>query len=182
MTTAFTVGAAPIHLGYGFDGDLVSYRRSGWNHVHGIIPEIHKLGHQPGAIRVLVIPLWHLELGWRGGAFVEGLTPGPSRLRTVPTGFRLFWTAKARSFHAGGLYGPSRLEAVLEDDAAMARSLRSSPREGARSRDHTILWVPLMQFGGMQYVRAWHFAGEEIRRANATWPKTWVRIPFWTKS
>ena len=36
-------------------------------------------------------------------------------------------------------------------------------RKGARPRDHTILWVPLMQFGGIQYVRAWRFAGEEIR-------------------
>ena len=120
-----------------------------------------------------VLPLWphRLELG--SGvvvAFVEGLTPEMSEkvayVTHVPTGSQaiLDREGKVVGRHDGRADGPSRLEAVLEDDAAMARiTAVLTNREGARPRDHTILWVPLMQFGGIQYVRAWHFAGEEIR-------------------
>ena len=120
-----------------------------------------------------VLPLWphRLELG--SGvvvAFVEGLTPEMSEkaayVTHVPTGSQaiLDREGKVVGRHDGRADGPSRLDAVLEDDAAMARiTAVLTNRKGARPRDHTILWVPLMQFGGIQYVRAWHFAGEEIR-------------------
>ena len=106
----------------------------------------------------------------RGVAFVEGLTPEMSEkaayVTHVPTGSQaiLDREGKVVGRHDGRADGPSRLDAVLEDDAAMARiTAVLTNRKGARPRDHTILWVPLMQFGGIQYVRAWHFAGEEIR-------------------
>ena len=122
----------------------------------------------------------------------DGRADGPSRLEAVleddaamaritavltnrkgarPRDHTILWVplildreGKVVGRHDGRADGPSRLEAVLEDDAAMARiTAVLTNRKGARPRDHTILWVPLMQFGGIQYVRAWHFAGEEIR-------------------
>ena len=120
-----------------------------------------------------VLPLWphRLELG--SGvvvAFVEGLTPEMSEkvayVTHVPTDSQaiLDREGKVVGRHDGRADGPRRLDAVLEDDAAMARiTAVLTNRKGARPRDHTILWVPLMQFVGIQYVRAWHFAGEEIR-------------------
>ena len=101
---------------------------------------------------------------------MEGLTPEMSEkvayVTHVPTGSQaiLDREGKVVGRHDGRADGPSRLDAVLEDDAVMARiTAVLTNRKGARPRDYTIFWVPLMQFGGIQYVRAWHFAGEEIR-------------------
>ena len=117
--------------------------------------------------------LWphRLELG--SGvvvALVEGLTPEMSEkvayVTHVPSGSQaiLDREGKVVGRHDGRADGPSRLDAVLEDGVAMARiAAVLTNRKGARPRDHTIFWVPLMQFGGIQYVREWHFAGEEIR-------------------
>ena len=116
-----------------------------------------------------VLPLWphRLELG--SGvvvAFVEGLTPEMSEkvayVTHVPTGSQaiLDREGKVVGRHDGRADGPSRLDAVLEDDAAMARitAMSSPTAEGARPRDHTILWVPLVQFGGIQ-----------LRKTRGTW-------------
>ena len=36
--------------------------------------------------------------------------------------------------------------------------------EDSRPKAHAIGWVPMMQFGGIEYVRPWHFVGEAIRK------------------
>ena len=128
-------------------------------------------GVLPSSWSVLPLLTHRLELG--SGvvvAFVEGLTPEMSEkvayVTHVPSGSQaiLDREGKVVGRHDGRAGGPSRLDAVLEDGVAMARiTAVLTNRKGARPRDHTILWVPLMQFGGIQYVRAWHFAGEEIR-------------------
>ena len=103
-------------------------------------------------------------------AFVEGLTPEMSEkvayVTHVPTGSQVILDREGKVIrrHDGRADGPSRLDAVVGDEAAMARITKGLTNgEDARPQAHTISWVPLMQFGGIQYVRAWHFAGEEIR-------------------
>ena len=89
-----------------------------------------------------VLPLWphRLELG--SGvvvAFVEGLTPEMAEkvayVTHVPTGSQaiLDREGKVVGRHDGRADGPSRLDAVLEDDAAMARIIEVlTNRKGAR--------------------------------------------------
>lgn len=92
-------------------------------------------------------------------AFVEGLTPGmPGKVAYVthvPSGTQavLDLDGTVMDRHDGRAGGPDRLDALLGDEAAMARVTRGL-RNGrdARPRPHTISWVPLVQFGGTRFV------------------------------
>ena len=104
-------------------------------------------------------------------AFVEGLTPEmPEKVAYfthVPSGSQAILDREGKVVHRydGRADGPSRVDAVLGDEAAMARiTAVLTNAEDARPQGHTISWVPLMQFGGIKYVRAWHFVGEAIRK------------------
>ena len=104
-------------------------------------------------------------------AFVEGLTPEmPEKvayITHVASGSQavLGLDGKVINRHDGRADGPSRLDAILDDEATMARiTAVLTNGEDARPGDHTITWVPLMEFGGIQYVRAWAFVGEAIRK------------------
>ena len=56
--------------------------------------------------------------------------------------------------HDGRADGAGRLDAVLSDGATVALVMQRLTNGGDLSpRPHTIGWVPLMQFGGIQYVR-----------------------------
>ena len=82
-------------------------------------------------------------------AFVEGLTPGMSGkvayVTHVPSGSQavLERDAKLMNRHDGRADGPSRLDALLGDAAAMARITEGVTNgEDLRPQMHTIFWVP----------------------------------------
>ena len=100
-------------------------------------------------------------------AFVEGLTPELSErvayITHVPSGSQAVLDSEGKVVqrHDGRADGASRLDAVLSDGAAVALVMQRLTSGGnASPRPHTIGWVPLMQFGGIQYVRAWRATGE----------------------
>ena len=100
-------------------------------------------------------------------ACVEGLTPDMSGrvayITHVASGSQAILDneGKVVQRHDGRADGASRLDAVLSDGAAVALvTQRLTSGGNASPRPHTIGWVPLMQFGGIQYVRAWHATGE----------------------
>ena len=103
---------------------------------------------------------YRLDLG--GGvvaAFVEGLTPEMAGkvayLTHVPSGTQavLDQSGKLIHRHDGREGGPERLDALFGDAAAMARVTEGlTSGKDARPKPHTILWVPLVQFGGTRYM------------------------------
>ena len=102
-------------------------------------------------------------------AFVEGLTPEmPGRvayITHVASGSQAILDSEGKVVqrHDGRADGASRLDTVLSDGAAVAFVMQRLTNGGDVSpRPHTISWVPLMQFGGIQYLREWHSTGEEI--------------------
>ena len=104
-------------------------------------------------------------------AFVEGLTPEmPEKvayLTHVPSGSQAVLNREGKVVHRhdGRADDPGHLDEVLSDGAAMAFVMqRLTNGQRARPRGHTILWVPMVKFGGIQYQRAWHPTGEEVRQ------------------
>ena len=102
-------------------------------------------------------------------AFVEGLTPEmPEKvayITHVASGSQAILDSEGKVVqrHDGRADGASRLDTVLSDGAAVALVMQRLTNGGDVSpRPHTISWVPLMQFGGIQYLREWHSTGEEI--------------------
>ena len=102
-------------------------------------------------------------------AFVEGLTPEmPEKvayITHVASGSQAILDSEGKVVqrHDGRADGASRLDTVLSDGAAVAFVMQRLTNGGDVSpRPHTISWVPLMQFGGIQYLREWHSTGEEI--------------------
>ena len=104
-------------------------------------------------------------------AFVEGLTPEMSEkvayLTHVASGSQAILDSEGKVVqrHDGRADGARRLDTVLSDGAAVALVMQRLTNGGDLSpRPHTISWVPVMEFGGIQYVRAWAFVGESIRK------------------
>ena len=100
-------------------------------------------------------------------AFVEGLTPEmPGRvayITHVASGSQAILDSEGKVVqrHDGRADGASRLDTVLSDGATVALVMQRLTNGGDLSpRSHTIGWVPLMQFGGIQYVKKWHSTGE----------------------
>ena len=94
-------------------------------------------------------------------AFVEGLTPEmPGKVAYVthvPSGTQAVLDRDGKLIHRhdGRADGPSRLDAILGDGAAMARITEGLTNgEDLRPRPHTITWVPLIHFDGIDYVRS----------------------------
>ena len=103
-------------------------------------------------------------------AFAEGLTPEMSErvayITHVPSGSQAILDSAGKLVrrHDGRADGASRLDTILGDGAAVALVMQRLTNGGdLRPRDHTILWVPLMQFNGIQYVRAWYRTGQGNR-------------------
>jgi len=99
--------------------------------------------------------------------FVEGLSPEmPGRvayITHVASGSQAILDSEGRVVqrHDGRADGAGRLDAVLSDGATVALVMQRLTNGGdLNPRPHTILWVPLMQFGGIQYVRKWNSTGE----------------------
>ena len=92
-------------------------------------------------------------------AFVEGISPhAPQRvayLTHVPSGSQMVLDREGRVINRydGRGDGPSRLDLVLADDAAMERIIRRlQSGEDARPRPATISWVNVVRFGGVTYL------------------------------
>ena len=101
-------------------------------------------------------------------AFVEGLTPEmPEKVAYVthvPTGTQAILSREGQVIHRhdGRGDGPGRLDALLGDSNAMARIMEGLTNgEGARPREHTISWIPVIHFEGIHFVRReWNAAGQ----------------------
>ena len=100
-------------------------------------------------------------------AFVDGLTPEMSEkvayITHVPSGSQavLDRDGKVIHRHDGRADGPRRLDAVLDDETTMARITGALTNgEDARPGRHTIGWVPMVKFGGVDYLRRWNVAGQ----------------------
>ena len=103
-------------------------------------------------------------------AFVEGLTPGLSGkvayITHVPSGSQavLDLDGKVINRHDGRADGRSRLDAILDDEAEMARITDVLTNgEDARPKGHAINWVPMVKFGGIDYLRRWYLVGQGTR-------------------
>ena len=101
--------------------------------------------------------------------FVEGLTPEMlekvAYITHVASGSQAILNSEGKVVQRrdGRADGASRLDTVLSDGATVALVMQRLSNGGDVSpRPHTISWVPLMQFGGIQYVRKSHSTGEEI--------------------
>ena len=93
-------------------------------------------------------------------AFVEGLTPEMSEklayVTHVPSGTQAILNREGQIIHRheGRADGPSRLNAFLDDGTTMARIMEGLTNgEDLRPREHTISWIPMMQFAGIHFVR-----------------------------
>ena len=115
----------------------------------------------PGSITpVPASESYRLDLG--GGvvvAFVEGLSPKFSGkvayVTHVPTGSQLVLDPEGEIIdrHDGRDDGPDRLDAVLEDGAAMDRILKGlKSDEDVRPRETLAEWAHSVQFGGITYL------------------------------
>ena len=103
-------------------------------------------------------------------AFVEGLTPEirekVAYVTHVPSGSQAILDRDGRLIHRrnGRADGPSRLDALLGDAAAMARITEGLKNdEDVRPQETTIDWVPFIQFGGIRYLRIWRL-DEQVTR------------------
>ena len=107
-------------------------------------------------------------------AFAEGLTPEMSErvayVTHVPSGSQaiLNQEGKVLERHDGQADGPSHLDAILGDEAQMARIMAVLTNGGdASPQPHTISWVPMVKFGGIQYMRRWDLVGKITRADHA---------------
>ena len=103
-------------------------------------------------------------------AFVEGLTPEMSEkvayVTYVPSGSQAILDSDGEMVHRhdGRPDGPDRLDAILDDGRAMARILEGLTNgEDARPKGHAILWVPMVTFDDIHYVRRWYMVGKFAR-------------------
>ena len=104
-------------------------------------------------------------------AFVEGLTPEmPEKVAYVthvPSGTQAILNREGQLIHRhdGRADGPGRLDALLGDRTAMARVMEGlNNGEEVRPREHTISWIPMMQFAGIHFLRlGWNVAGQGTR-------------------
>ena len=130
----------------------------------------------PGSIKpVPASESYRLDLGAGvADAFVEGLSPEqPDKVAYVthvPSGSQAVLDRDGRVIerHNGRGDGPSRLDAVLQDRAAMDRIM-----EGLKSDEHMrpreavdIYWPHMIQFGGIHYLARWRLPGEATREAD----------------
>ena len=106
-------------------------------------------------------------------SFVEGLSPEmPDKvayLTHVPSGSQAVLDRDGQIIdrHDGRGDGPRRLDAVLQDGAAMDRILKGlKSDENVRPRETVIDWVPLVQFGGIHYIARWTLAGQTAREGD----------------
>ena len=106
-------------------------------------------------------------------AFVEGLSPDmPDKVAYVthvPSGSQAVLDRDGQVIdrHDGRGDGPSRLDAVLSDEAAMGRIVEGlKSDEDVRPRETVIDWVPLVQFGGIHYLARWRLAGQTAREGD----------------
>ena len=107
-------------------------------------------------------------------AFVNGLTPEMSEkvayITHVPSGSQAVVDRDGKVIHRhdGPADGPRRLDAVLDDETTMARVTEVLTNgEDARPGRHTIGWVPMVKFGGVDYLRRWNVAGQDHRDLTA---------------
>ena len=104
---------------------------------------------------------YRLDLGpGMVAAFVEGLTPEmPEKVAYVthvPSSTQAILDREGQVIrrHDGRGDGPDRLDALLDDGTAMARIMEGLTNgKDARPQGHTISWIPMMQFGGIQFER-----------------------------
>lgn len=103
-------------------------------------------------------------------AFVEGLTPEMSEkvayVTHVPSGSQAILDGDGEMVHRhdGRPDGPDRLDAILSDGHAMTRILEGLTNgEDARPKGHAILWVPMVTFDDIHYVRRWYLVGQFTR-------------------
>ena len=115
---------------------------------------------------------YRLDLGpGMVAAFVEGLTPEmPEKVAYVthvPSGAQAILNREGQVIHRheGRADGPSRLDALLADSTAMDRILEGLTNgEDARPREHTISWIPMMQFVGIHFLSlGWNVGGQGTR-------------------
>ena len=129
----------------------------------------------PGSIKpVPASESYRLDLG--GGvvvAFVESSSPEmPDKVAYVthvPSGSQAMLDRDGQIIdrHDGRGDGPGRLDAVLEDGAEMDRILKGlKSDEDVRPRETVIDWVPLIQFGGIDYLARWRLAGQATREGD----------------
>ena len=129
----------------------------------------------PGSIKpVPASESYRLDLGAGVAvAFVEGLSPEqPDKVAYVthvPSGSQAVLDRDGRVIerHNGRGDGPSRLDAVLSDEAAMGRIVEGlKSDEDVRPHEAVIDWVPLIQFGGIHYLARWRLPGEATREVD----------------
>ncbi len=103
-------------------------------------------------------------------AFVEGLTPEMAEkvayVTHVPSGSQVILDGDGAIVHRhdGPANSPSRLDAILNEEEAMARILEGLTNcEDARPQPHTISWVPMVKFDGIHYLRRWNLVGKLTR-------------------
>ena len=106
-------------------------------------------------------------------AFMKGLSPDMSDkvayVTHVPSGSQAVLDRDGQVIdrHDGWDDGPNRLDAVLEDGAAMDRILKDlKSDEDVRPGERVIDWVPLIQFGGIHYLARWRLAGHATREGD----------------
>ncbi len=104
---------------------------------------------------------YRLDLGpGMVAAFVEGLTPEMTEkvayVTHVPTGTQAILNREGQVIHRhdGRADGPSRLDALLGDRTAMAPIMDGlNNGQDVRPREHTISWIPMVQFSEIHFVR-----------------------------
>ena len=107
-------------------------------------------------------------------AFAEGLTPGMSEkvafVTHVPSGSQVILNQEGKVLerHDGRGDGPSHMDATLGDEAQIARIMAVLTNGGdASPQPHTITWVPMVKFDGIQYMRRWDLVGKITRADHA---------------
>ena len=104
-------------------------------------------------------------------AFVEGLTPEmPEKVAYVthvPSGAQAILNREGQVIHRheGRADGPGRLDGLLGDRTAMDRVMEGlNNGKEVRPREHTISWIPMMQFAGIHFLSlGWNVAGQGTR-------------------
>lgn len=122
-----------------------------------------------------VLDNYRLDLGSDlAVAFVEGLTPEMSEkvayVTHVPSGSQAILNRDGRVLerHDGRADGRSRLDEVLGDEGQMPRIMAVLTNGGdASPQPHTITWVPMVKFDGIQYMRRRNPVGKITRADHA---------------